>query len=102
MNHRKYAPPTDEEILSMNRVSVLDASRYLGMTYAMLSYKLQMGEMPFGIAEFKTKWCYQIFPKKLYNYKHGIVETEGLNIEEIIQNIKLQLGVLEKSLLNRV
>lgn len=98
MNHRKHFALSDEEILSMERVPALEAARYLGMTYDMLTYKLQKGEMPFGTAELKDKWTYYINPRQLYNYKYGITEAEGIDAEQIISKIEFQLEVLKKAL----
>lgn len=96
MNHRKHFALSDEEILSMKRVPPLEAARYLGMTYDMLTYKLQKGEMPFGTAELKDKWTYYINPRQLYNYKYGITEVEGIGAGQLIKEMQMRLEMLSK------
>lgn len=85
MNKTKIPPPTDEEILSYERVPVLKAAKYLGMTRPMLAYKLEQGEMPFGTAlKSGTKWTYSIDPQRLYDFKHNI------NKDDVITRILVQ------------
>lgn len=83
---------TDEEILSMQEVPTMIAADYLGMTYPMLTWKLQQGELPFGIARKNKTWAYHINPQALVNYKHG------KEVDSILQVIHKQLEDNQKQL----
>ena len=71
---------TDEEILAMNEVPAKVAADYLGMTYPMLTWKLQQGELPFGTARKNKAWSYHINPQALVNYKHGAEDDSILKV----------------------
>jgi len=105
MNKAKIPPPTDEEILSYERVPPLAAAKYIGMTYTMLTYKMQQDinrevkEIPFGTAEMgKTKWTYSIDPQRLYDYKHNI--GKDAVIQRILEQQKQILEMLTKIVTN--
>lgn len=74
---------TDEEILSMKDVPVRVAADYLGMTYPMLTWKLQQGELPFGFAKKNREWTYHINSRALVKYKNG---DEDAGILQAIHN----------------
>lgn len=71
---------TDEDILAMNEVPARIAADYLGMTYPMLTWKLQQGEFPFGTAKKRKKWAYHINPQALVNYKNGAEDDSILKV----------------------
>lgn len=83
---------TDEEILKMKNVPVMIAADYLGMTYPMITWKLQQGELPIGTARKNKAWAYHISPQALVKYKHG----EGEN--SLLQAIHNQLKDIQKQL----
>ncbi len=83
---------TDEEILSMKEVPVKIAADYLGMTYPMLTWKLQQGELPFGIAKKNREWSYHISPQALVRYKNGESDSN------ILQAIHNQLKDIQEQL----
>ncbi len=83
---------TDEEILAMTEVPAMIAADYLGMTYSMLTWKLQQGELPIGTARKNKAWAYHISPQALVKYKHG----EGEN--SLLQAIHNQLADIQKQL----
>lgn len=83
---------TDREILSMKKVSVRVAADYLGMTYPMLTWKLQQGELPFGFAEKNREWTYHINPQALVKYKNGDEDSGILQaIHNQLKDIQAQL-----------
>lgn len=83
---------TDEEILSMKEVSARVAADYLGMTYSMLTWKLQQGELPFGTAKKNREWSYHISPQALVKYKNGDSDAD------ILRAIHNQLVDIQKQL----
>ena len=83
---------TDKEILSMTEVPARIAADYLGMTYPMLTWKLQQGELPIGTARKNKAWSYHISPQALVKYKNG----EGDN--SLLQAIHNQLADIQKQL----
>lgn len=85
-------PITDEEILSMKEVPARIAADYLGMTYPMLTWKLQQGQLPFGTAKKKKEWSYHISPQALVEYKNG-----GSDVD-ILRAIHNQLTDIQKQL----
>lgn len=83
---------TDKEILAMNEVPTMVAADYLGMTYPMLTWKLQQGELPFGTAKKRKKWAYHINPQALVNYKHGEEDNSILKvIHKLLEENQKQL-----------
>ena len=83
---------TDVEILSLKEVPVRVAADYLGMTYPMLTWKLQQGEVPFGIARKNREWSYHISPQALVKYKNGEDNSD------ILRAIHNQLLDIQKQL----
>ena len=79
MNTKKPSKYTDEDILTMNKVTAKIAANYLGgrWTYEMLTWMLRQdaengtGKAPFGKAVHRKNWSYYIFPEELVKYKHG-------------------------------
>ncbi len=88
---------TDEEILSMQDVPTMLAADYLGMTYPMLTWKLQQGELPFGTAIKNKTWAYHINPKALVNYKNGKEDASILQVihKQLEENQKQLSKILE-------
>lgn len=83
---------TNTEILSFNEVPVRVAADYLGMTYPMLTWKLQQGEVPFGIARKNREWSYHISPQALVKYKNGEDNSDILRaIHNQLSDIQSQL-----------
>lgn len=66
--NKKY---TDEEIMSMNKITPQVASRYLGIPVRNIHEGLQENAIPVGYAYKKNEWVYVIFPERLVKYKHG-------------------------------
>ncbi len=83
---------TDEEILKMKKVPTRIAADYLGMTYPMLTWKLQQGELPFGTAKRDREWTYHIDPRSLVEYKNGGTDTD------LLRTIHNQLSDIQKQL----
>lgn len=90
-------PITDDEILAMNEVPARLAADYLGMTYPMLTWKLQQGELPFGTARKNKVWAYHINPQALVNYKHGAEDDSILKvIHKQLEENRKQLTEIQK------
>lgn len=83
---------TDSEILSLKEVPAKVAADYLGMTYPMLTWKLQQGELPFGFAKKNREWTYHINPQALVRYKNGDSDSNILQaIHNQLKDIQAQL-----------
>ncbi len=83
---------TDGEILEMKKVPTKIAADYLGMTYSMLVWKLQQGELPFGTAVKNREWTYHIDAQALVEYKNGGSDTD------LLRTIHNQLSDIQKQL----
>lgn len=85
----RYKEISDEEILSMGRVSVKVAASYLCMPYGQLIYGLQNGRYSeFGLAaKPNSRWTYTIFAKRLVKYKHGETSQIKTELKELIDGV---------------
>lgn len=74
---------SNEEILSMDKVSVQDAAKYLGVSVPFIFMGLRTQRLPFGTAiKFKKRWSYYISPGLLVAYKDGTLKIENQIIKE--------------------
>lgn len=90
---------SDEEILAMKEVPTMIAADYLSMTYPMLTWKLQRGELPFGTARKNKVWAYHINPQALVNYKHGVEDNNILQvIHKQLEENQRQLSEIQELL----
>lgn len=89
---------TDEDILKEKRVQPLMAAKYLGMTYPMLTYQLQVGALPFGRAVKGKVWTYYIDPEKLVAYKHGgdVLQVINKKIDEAQETLDYLKSLFEE------
>lgn len=62
---------TDDDIMSMGKVTPQVASYYLGIPVRNIHEGLQGNVIPVGYAYKKNEWVYVIFPERLVKYKHG-------------------------------
>ena len=63
---------TDEEILSLNRVTTEVAAKYLGTNAPMLRHQIEYGQVPFGTCRKESgKRTFYINPQILVDYKNG-------------------------------
>lgn len=76
----RYKPSTpplsDEDILKMDNVPVVDAARYIGKSTSTIYYALQDGTAPYGYASKheingEIAYSYSISPGLLVAYKRG-------------------------------
>lgn len=94
---RERITVTDEEILSMQKVPAHTAARYLGIPYPRLISKLQTHKCPFGDGELKgSRWVYDIYPRRLYNFKHGIDVQQNTEITEMRNLVNMVLKKLDE------
>lgn len=77
--------PTDEEILSTNRVTIATAARYLGMANETVADGLQFGAFPFGTAYQRPSgsWIYDIRSQALVEYNR----CGRINVEQIAETV---------------
>lgn len=77
---------TDEYILSLDSVTPTVAAKYLGQSLTFVYFGMQDGVLPIGTAvKQKSKWSYDIRPKLLYNYKHGIEQVPAGMLKEMAE-----------------
>lgn len=95
MKVKKSCPYSDEDVLTMKKVTALIAAQYLGMTYESLIWMLRQdnenntNKAPFGKAVHKKKWVYYIFPEELVKYKRGYrPEDEEVKKAEFLKLFK--------------
>lgn len=80
---------TDEYILSLKNVPVTVAAKYLNKSNTFIYWGLQDGVLPFGTAVHQSKqWTYDINPRLLYNYKHGIEQTPLSILKDMAQTMQ--------------
>lgn len=64
--------------MSMNRISVIDAAKLMGVSDQFVRIGLQKGVLPFGYAVKRKRWSYYISPLKFAEYT-------GIPMEEVHQ-----------------
>ena len=88
---------TDEQILSMTKVSTKVAAEYLGTTVESIAYALQSDTiegthvLPIGFAtrsQNGIRWNYVIVPQRLVAYKNG---TGKEDIERLLSEVRNSL-----------
>lgn len=62
---------TDEDIMSMTRVTPQVASCYLGIPVRNIHEGMQENKIPIGYSYKKSEWVYIIIPERLIKFKHG-------------------------------
>ena len=77
---------SSEEILSMDKVSVQTAAKFLGVSVPFIFMGLRTQRLPFGTAvKFNKRWSYYISPGLLVAYKDGTLKIENHIFKEAQQ-----------------
>lgn len=103
MAKRKPCPYTDENILTMGKVTATVAAKYLGMTYDMLCWQMRQDalngtdKMPFGKAVYRKQWSYRIFPEALVKYKNGFNPKAEATVKAEMMELFNRLGEDERN-----
>lgn len=103
MAKRKPCPYTDEDILTMGKVTGVIAAKYLGMTYDMLCWQMRQDalngtdKIPFGKALHRRQWSYRIFPEALVKYKNGFNPKAEATVRAEIMELFNKLGDDERN-----
>lgn len=93
MNGKKI---DDSYVLGKDTLSTHEAAEYLGMSWWRLTEGLKNNEFTFGNAKLGrtgTQYIYTIYGKKLYNYKHGISQSQT-DVKELICELKTAVTAL--------
>ena len=99
---------TDDDIRAMNKVSIIAAAKYLGITSQAVTLGMRNALLPIGFAvksEEKSgysgrDWTYVIIPERLIAYKHGrINEVSVKGIEDNLTAIIKSFDELKRDLL---
>ena len=94
---------TDEDILTMKKVTGVIAAKYLGITYDMLCWLMRQdaengtNKLPIGRAVHRKQWSYHIFPEALVKYKHGDNPIASANVKAEFLELFNKLGDDERS-----
>ena len=63
---------TDDEIMSLSRITPQIAACYLGVPVRNIQEGMQFEKLPIGYSYKKNEWVYVIMPERLVRWKHGL------------------------------
>ncbi len=92
MNIRKPCPYTDDDILTMPKITAQIAAKYLGWTYERLCWMMREDaekgtrRITFGTATKRRQWTYYIDGEALVKFKYGADPVnEGMRKSEAMK-----------------